>query len=178
VQMYHRRCSTCLLRSDVRNGGGGKVGVDIPGTNYRLLFVLCSFVLCSLFFVPQVLPLLVQEDFGRLSNVSIFGNGVELSNEQMERRREERERQDDTEDEPSTTDKKRKAPDTDGDGNVKRAKKNKNNNNNGEEEEDDFASSGDEDEEDEAAAAQQRLANDAAKASSNIPSWDDLPFNN
>lgn len=158
-----------LLPRDFRKWGD-RVGFDIL---VLILIILITDFVC-IFFFPQALPLLVQEDFGRLSNVSIFGNGVELSNEQMERRREERERQDDTEGEASTSGKKRRAPDTDG--SVKRAKKNKNNN--GEEEEDDFASSGDEDDEDEAAAAQQRLANDAAKASSNIPSWDDLPFNN
>ena len=39
-----RVCCGAMLET----GWGGKVGVDIPGTNYRLLFVLCSlfFVLC------------------------------------------------------------------------------------------------------------------------------------
>jgi len=117
----------------------------------------------------EALPELIQEDFSRLSNVSIFGNGVELSDAQIARRKEEREIQDAAEanekneeqDAKKTRSNKRKRKKDDVSG-----------------EEDDFASSDEDDElnEEEEAMKQQRLAKDSVQKLS-VPSWADLPFN-
>jgi len=111
------------------------------------------------------LPELVQEDFARLSHVSIFGNGVELSDRQILRRKQMEDEQHHNNELSSSSS-----------SSVSSLKRKR-----GSGEEDDFASSGSEEEvdgeeEDVEAMKQQRLAKDSVQTLT-VPSWADLPFN-
>jgi nuclear GTP-binding protein len=115
----------------------------------------------------ETLPPLVQDDFERLGNVSIFGNGVELSDAQYERRRRM------ADDELEEVEEEEEV--VGGGGRKKRKRSSKNGDEEEEEaEEDDYASS---DDDMESANKMQRIASDKV-AKLVVPSWADLPFNN